>query len=193
MPRNVLTPWKKSPRTRPAVVSTMLLGPPARVLCAAASEGCRTTPAAANDDAWRNVRRFMRSWRPASAGPGPPEGGPHTLHRLTRTRAPLGAVRLLLEVTAGHEVLVQVPRVGDDGRDDEPLVVVRRLEAIEVLGEGRILAVGHAVLAQPPRGQARGRHLQVAEPGNLWRAAAASGLWHRLPLRQRMALQGALR
>jgi hypothetical protein len=61
MPRNVLTPWKNRPRTRPDVVSTMLLGPPARVLWARARDGRNNAPAAANDDAWRKDLRFMPS------------------------------------------------------------------------------------------------------------------------------------
>src|SRR5687768_7639677 len=59
MPRNVLTPWKKRPRTRPLVVSTMFVGPPARVLCGNASEGASAAPAAANEEAWRKDLRFI--------------------------------------------------------------------------------------------------------------------------------------
>src|SRR5687767_15494929 len=59
-PRKVLTPWKNRPRTRPEVVSTILLGPPARVLCPArASAGRSSVPAAAAVERWRNERRFM--------------------------------------------------------------------------------------------------------------------------------------
>src|SRR5262245_66295855 len=63
---------------------------------------------------------------------------------------------------AGHELLCQVLGVCDDGGHDEPRLGVRPRESIEVLGEGRVLAVGHAVAAKPPTAQLGGDDLEAA-------------------------------
>src|ERR1051325_4696880 len=79
--------------------------------------------------------------------------------------APLRTVGFLLEVRAGDEVGIQILRVGHHGRHDEPLVAVRRGEAIEVLGDHRVLAVGHAIFPQPAAAQVISDHLEIGARG----------------------------
>src|SRR6266550_1140938 len=75
--------------------------------------------------------------------------------------APLRAVRFLLEVRARHEVGIQILRIRHHRRHDEPLVAVRRGEAIEVLGDHRVLAVRHAILSKPAAAQVIGDHFEI--------------------------------
>ena len=55
----------------------------------------------------------------------------------------------------------------DDRGHREPLVAVRRREAIEVLGHLSIRAIRHAVLPEPTWGQHRRHSLEVAPRGEL--------------------------
>src|SRR5216684_3352557 len=64
------------------------------------------------------------------------------------SRSPLGAVRLLLEVRARDERLLEVFGIVDDGGDGEPLIAVRLGMAIVVFGQRGALAVRHAVLSE---------------------------------------------
>ena len=69
--------------------------------------------------------------------------------RPARRRIPLRPVALELEVRARVERLRQVLRIVDDRDDEQPDVAVRmRRQAIEVLRDRRVLAVGNAVLPQ---------------------------------------------
>ena len=62
---------------------------------------------------------------------------------------PLRAVRLFLELGAQIERPVQIRRILEDRRHDEPDVAVRvRRQPIEMLGERRVLAVRDAVVPQ---------------------------------------------
>ena len=61
-------------------------------------------------------------------------------------RPPSGSRRKWLLVDVA---LREIARVVDDRRDHEPLVAVRRRETREVLRDDGVLAVRHAVAAQP--------------------------------------------
>src|SRR5688572_25266343 len=88
---------------------------------------------------------------------------------------PLGAVRLLLEIGADDERHREIRRILHDRRDREPLVLAGG-EPFEVLGEHGVLAVGHAVAAQPAAAHVGGRHLERSpRRGGARRAASAVG------------------
>src|SRR4029450_1582918 len=63
-----------------------------------------------------------------------------------RSRTPLRSVRFLLERRAEEEWLIQVRGIFDDTGHHDPLIAVRLVVAVEVLGENGALAVGNAVL-----------------------------------------------
>src|SRR5688500_8702235 len=67
-----------------------------------------------------------------------------TLRRPARCRIPFGVVGLFLEVRARHELLREVGRVVNNGRHHEPFARLRIRHLAEVLGDLRVLAVGHA-------------------------------------------------
>src|SRR5690349_21613968 len=66
----------------------------------------------------------------------------------TRRRAKFRSVGFLLEGRAEKEGLIEVCRIFDDARHHDPLIAVRLVVSIEVLGEHGLFAVGHAVLAK---------------------------------------------
>src|SRR5947207_4991476 len=94
------------------------------------------------------------------------------------SRTPFGAIRLLLEVRAGDERLLEVLGIVDDRGDGEPQVAVRLVVAVVIFGQPGALTVGHSVLSQTSSLEVRGddlqraalRHRRSAAPG-----AAASG------------------
>src|SRR5439155_11361347 len=81
------------------------------------------------------------------------------------------AVRFFPEVRARNERLLEVLWVVDDGRHREPLIAVRFVVAVEVLGDHRALAVRDAVLPQVSGFQVRRDDLEGAEPRRRRRAA----------------------
>src|SRR5215510_12837187 len=116
---------------------------------------------------------------------------------LAGRRAPLGTIRLLLEVRARHEVGVQIPRVSHHRRHGKPLVAGRRREAIEVLGDDCIFTVRHAILPEPAADQVISEDLQVCtrcRSGLSFRtptaATSASGSSRPIPFRKGETLQG---
>src|SRR5690606_10748584 len=83
--------------------------------------------------------------------------------RPARPRVELRAVRLELEVRARVKRLAEVARVLDDRDHEQPDVAVRVLrQAVEILGDRRLLAVRHAVLAKIALAEVRGHDLQRA-------------------------------
>src|SRR5256885_9150284 len=63
-----------------------------------------------------------------------------------RRRMPRRAAVFALEMRARDERLSQISRIVDDRRDDEPAIAVwLRRDEIEIFGERRASAVGHAV------------------------------------------------
>src|SRR5438874_1015146 len=90
----------------------------------------------------------------------------------TGRRMPLRAVALFLERGAQQKRLIQIFRVFDHARHGDPLIDIRFVVAIEVLGEFGVLAVRNAVLSKVAGLHVRGDDLQVA-PGKSSPAAAA--------------------
>src|SRR6478735_12568696 len=98
---------------------------------------------------------------------------------------------------ARDEVAGPVARIAEDRRHHQPLFAARRGKAIEVFRQGGLVAVGHAVLSDPPAAQVRRRDLQIATatPGSgANRAAArdAAAAASPLPLTARKSLKRAL-
>src|SRR5215472_2673045 len=82
------------------------------------------------------------------------------LPRLASRRSPSSGVGLFLEVSAGDELLLQILRIVDDGRHDEPRIAIRLIGAIEILGKDRIAAIRHTVLAQISGAHVGGNHFE---------------------------------
>src|SRR5688572_5267157 len=87
---------------------------------------------------------------------------------------PAARVGELLEIGARRIGAREVLRILDLADDRQPAVAVRQLVEIPVLGDGRLLTVGRAVLAHIARTQVRGDDLQIARRD--------------VPLRDRMTL-----
>src|SRR5207247_3511859 len=121
------------------------------------SEACPYSP--------RGVRRRRGSHgsspptnRRDQAGRTPHASAPHTETaarasfalppRGARRRIPFGAVRLLLELRADDERLPQILRILDHGRHQQQSTAARKRGQLEVLGELRVLTIGHTVSAQ---------------------------------------------
>src|SRR5882672_5112200 len=85
-----------------------------------------------------------------------------SLAHSARRRTPLGAIRLLFEMRARDEILIEVFRVGHDRRHHEPFIAVGRGEAIEVFRDRRVFAVRHAVPAKPARPELSSHDLETA-------------------------------
>src|SRR5258705_11897016 len=121
----------------------------------------------------------------------------HRAVRLAGTWAELRPVRFFSEVCAGDELVGQVLRIVDDRRDGEPFGPIVRMP-IEVFGQDRILAVGHAILAQVSRPHVRCDDFQRAAlrwtcRPQVWTAAAtAATLRPALPGCNRISLPGRL-
>src|SRR5438552_3964929 len=64
---------------------------------------------------------------------------------------------------ARHELLLQIPGIVDDCRDEEPFVAVGRLEPVVVLRDSGVLAVRHAIFPQPCWPQIRRHDSERAE------------------------------
>src|SRR5262245_20969799 len=88
-----------------------------------------------------------------------------------RLRIPLRPVGFLLEIRARDEWLGQILRVLDGGRDDEPVSRIGVGESREVLRDDGVLAVWHAVPAQPPGQHVRGHDFQRSPA---WRGGAGA-------------------
>src|SRR4029450_3648885 len=83
--------------------------------------------------------------------------------RLARGRAELRSVRLQAEVRAGVERPVQILRIVDHRDDLQPRTAIgMRGQSMNVLGDRRLLAVRHAILAQVSLAEIRRHDLQIA-------------------------------
>src|SRR6185436_19082419 len=89
-----------------------------------------------------------------------PLTSPCSPSRRARRRIPLAGVGFLLEHRRGQSHVAQILRIFDLRRDREPLLTIRSLIEIPVLGQDGVLAVGDAVLAQVPRADVSGDDLQ---------------------------------
>src|SRR5687768_13293317 len=70
------------------------------------------------------------------------------LGRGARHGGALAAVGLALELQRAHEVIREVPGISDERLYDEVLITVVLDDEVVVLRHERVLAEGHAVLAQ---------------------------------------------
>src|ERR1700680_4684127 len=73
------------------------------------------------------------------------------LFRRADRRAPLRSIRFFLEMGAGEKLLRQILRIVDDRADDQQCLAVRFRDLVKILGEHRIGAVWHSILAQVSR------------------------------------------
>src|SRR5688500_970196 len=89
--------------------------------------------------------------------------------RRTGRRIPLAPVGFLLEYRRGQPDVGQIPGIFDLRRDREPLLTIRPLVEIPVLGQHGVLAVGNAVLAQVSRAKVRGDDSQRSTGRAKWR------------------------
>src|SRR5580765_3133018 len=81
--------------------------------------------------------------------------------RPARRRTPLRAVRLFLELGAQIERTVEVRRILEHRRHDEPDIAVRgRRQPVEVLDERRVLTVRDAVVSQIAIAEIRRLHAE---------------------------------
>src|SRR5688572_7051198 len=85
-----------------------------------------------------------------------------TLEQLSQARrwVPRRAVREPLEIGRRDERVAEIGGIFDDARDREP-GLTEVLVMVEIFGEDGLLAVGHAVLSQEARREARGRDRQM--------------------------------
>src|SRR5687767_2616095 len=99
------------------------------------------------------------------------------LVRAAGRRVPALLVWNLAEMVGGRVRPCQILRIGDDRRDDEPIVAVWLGEAVVPFFERRVRAVRDAVLAQVPGTHLRRDDFELRRPGT-----AAPGA-ERLPRR----------
>src|SRR5262245_26609759 len=120
--------------------------------------------------------------------------------RRTGGRVPSGAVRFLLEERRRESRVAQILRIVELRRDREPLLTIRALVEIPVLGHDSVLAVGNAVLPQVSRAKILGDDLQRSAGWTNRRRIRGAIRWSQLqrhvrprhpPLRLRDALPGA--
>src|SRR5580698_5309277 len=88
----------------------------------------------------------------------------HFLGRRTDRWIPARGVVLFLEMRAGPERRAQVHRIVDLGSNQQQRIAVGYIEAVKILGNDGVFAVGDAVPSQVARLHFRGHNLQSTTP-----------------------------